>query len=89
MKTVHKFDLWSDDNTVTLPAGAELLTVQMQHDSPRLWALVDTDVTEQERRIIRFYGTGHFINPALELRYLATVQMEGGALVFHAFEVLS
>lgn len=86
---VYKYDLPSVRNTLMLPAGSEILTVQLQHDMPRLWAMVPTDVGVNDTHVMRrieIVGTGHkmdFDDP----RYIATFQVDGGTYVFHAFEV--
>lgn len=83
MITVFKYPLeLIDEQFVEMPAGAELLTVQAQHDAPMLWARVDT-TRPAERRLVRLAGTG---NPNAVGRYLATVQLLDGTLVLHAFE---
>lgn len=83
MVTVFKYPLeLTDEQHVDIPAGAELLTVQVQHDAPTLWARVDT-TRPAEQRLIRLAGTGH---PNAVGRYLATIQLLGGTLVLHAFE---
>lgn len=82
--TVHKYPLDVVDlQTVDMPAGATILTVQVQHDTIALWARVDT-ARFVEQRVIFLVGTG---NPLLEHagRYIATVQLHG-SLAFHAFE---
>ena len=70
-----------------MPKGAEILTVQSQHDVPQLWALVDpTQPTEE--RCIEIFGTGHPIryDMGVERKYIGTFQVDGGQYVFHAFE---
>lgn len=84
---IWKFTLaLTDRQTLQVPAGAQLLTVQLQFDSPQLWALVNenTPASQCEEAVIAIYGTGHPMpdNPG---RYLATFQQAGGALVRHAF----
>lgn len=80
---IFKYPLQATDRQlVNLPKGAELLTVQMQHGQPCLWALVDERQPTEDRAIM-IYGTGHPINTLG--KYLGTFQMDGGALVFHAF----
>ncbi len=78
----------ADRQTLMLPTGAQLLTVQMQHGRPQVWALCDDaqDVWKVEPRTIAIYGTG---NPMPERpgKYLSTFQVDDGALVFHAFEL--
>lgn len=88
MKTVWKFTMAVTDRQVlNMPAGAQLLDVQMQGDDPCLWALVDPEADRLPRQF-RIAGTGHKL-PADPGRYVATFQMNHGALVFHVFEVVS
>ena len=86
MKTIYKYSL-EDNHTVMLPAGAELLTVQAQHGSIYVWALVDIAMGV-EPRTIRIFGTGHIL-PDTALRYISTIQLDGGAIALHAFEELA
>ena len=85
--TIWKFPLpVTDEVTVAaLPVGAQILTVQMQHDIPCIWALVDQYAKSEERRF-RTYGTGYDI-PANPGQYIGTVHMHGSILVWHVFEV--
>lgn len=71
--------------TIELPKGATILTVQMQGDFPQLWALCDETSTIKEKRYITIYGTGTPM-PDDPGKYIATFQMHDGAVVFHAFE---
>lgn len=85
MRTIYKYPLRIvDEQTVRMPIGAELLSVQMQNGLPCLWATVDPDLGERSRRIL-IRGTGHPLT-GQEGRHISTFQMQGGALVFHAFE---
>lgn len=68
-----------------MPLGADVLCVQMQGDMPCLWARVDPDAAKTIRQF-RWAGTGHQLTPDVG-RYVGSVQMMGGALVFHLFEV--
>ena len=54
-----------------------------EYNEPTLWALVDPDAPMESRRI-RTYGTGGRVPDNLE--WLGTFQLDGGGLVFHAFE---
>jgi hypothetical protein len=86
MKTIWKWTLAvTDQQSVELPRGAEILAVQIQGGLPQLWALCDSD-QPKERRVIAIIGTGHPIvrEPG---RYINTFQMYDGALVFHAFDL--
>lgn len=83
MKSIWKFGLEvTDEQTVEMPVGAKPLSVQVQHGTPCLWALVDTKALK-EKRVVQIFGTGHPV--ADEGDYVGTFQIEGGALVFHAF----
>lgn len=76
-----------DYQTVMMPRGAQILTVQAQRERPCLWALVDTD-NEPEERYFRMAGTGHpFSSKDKLLRFIGTFQIMQGGLVFHVFEI--
>lgn len=85
MKTIWKFGLIPNENGVTLamPAGAQVLCVQAQRETPCLWAVVDSDAY-MVSRVFRTFGTGHPVPPGLV--YIGTYQLHGGALVLHVFE---
>ncbi len=89
MKTIWKFPLdlaqvTGDGIGLSMPKGAEFLTVQAQYGVPTLWALVDTD-QPKETRLIAVEGTGDDLGHVPK-RYLGTTQQHGGALVLHYFE---
>ena len=91
MKTIWKFPLQSiDRQSVQMPQGAEILTVQTQRGQPCLWAIVD-DVAPMERRVLEIFGTGHEIHEEMETerKYIGTFQLMSGDLVFHVFERIS
>ncbi len=84
MKTIWKFPLEiTDHQSVSIPSISRLLTVQMQGDTPCLWALVDPDSTETTT-VIAIRGTGLPITGLIG-EYIATFQV--GWLVFHAFDM--
>lgn len=91
MKTIWKFPLRVDDyQTLRMPAGAEFLSIQPQHETVCLWAKVDSEAAI-EPRIIVIYGTGHEMTPdeeSFRLNFIDTFQLHDGKLVFHAFEVV-
>lgn len=72
---------------ISMPKGAEILTVQTQNGKPCLWALVNPEA-ELETRFIELFGTGHPVLSGMgaSRKYIATFQMNEGSLVFHAFE---
>lgn len=88
MKTVYKYPLdLSGINQVDMPQGAEILSVQVQGRTPQMYALGDP-ARPIETRQFRIVGTGHPIERD-DLHFIDTIQVAGGALVFHVFEITS
>jgi hypothetical protein len=85
MKAIWKFEIEiKDSQQVAMPLLAEVLCAQFQHGGLCLWAVVETDNSIQPRTI-EIFGTGHRM-PEIERRYIGSVQMAGGQLVWHVFE---
>lgn len=85
-KTIHKYPLIIfGSQRVMMPAGAKILTVQLQDGVPCLWALVDTDFKSKERAIL-MRGTGYDVSDVG--KYIDTFQMpvNDGVRVVHVFE---
>lgn len=70
-----------------MPKGAEVLTVREQSEDICLWALVDP-AAEKETRQFHSFGTGHKVDD-LPMKYVGSAHLQGGALVFHVFEVVA
>ena len=88
-KTIYKCPLEiTDTQTISLPFGYEILTIQAQNDVPCLWVLVNPDTIEKEEVEITFIGTGHPISydMGVSRKYITTIQMFNGGLVIHAFQ---
>ena len=90
MKTIYKYPLeLVDEQTIALPKGAHILSVQWIRDSICVYALVDLDVKECEARQFVIIGTGHPIAPntiPVVHYFLGTVHNDDQSLVFHIFE---
>lgn len=71
---------------IEMPAGAEILCVQVQHGVPVMWALVDPKAPRHLRRF-EIVGTGWDTETIRATDYVGTYQMAGGDLVWHVFEV--
>lgn len=87
-KQVWKFVLSVGLGTVSMPAGAKILTVENQNGNATIWAEVDTKA-KLEARHFRAYGTGHEIEPC-KREYIGTMFFNDtilGPLVFHVYEV--
>lgn len=78
----------TDKQTLQMPAGAKLLTVQMQGEAPQLWALCD-ETAPKMPRLIAIHGTGNPMPDEWPGEYVGTFQIHGGALVFHVFDAIS
>jgi hypothetical protein len=83
MKTIYKYTLDSQDCTLNLPKGAEILTVQLQNQIPTLWALVNP-ITVTEERHICIVGTGCQVEDTM--KYITTYM--DGYFVWHVFELI-
>ena len=76
-----------DSQVIEMPAGAVILSLQMQHGMPHIWALVD-ESKDNEKRAFVTYGAGNRMpeNPGA---YIGTYQLDFGAFVFHVFEKIT
>jgi hypothetical protein len=88
-KAIYKYKLYPrfGIQTVKMPVGAEILSVQEQQGSICIWALVNTSRVPIPNRVVDIIGTGINIHEC-ELfgetfMYIGSVQM--GVLVFHVF----
>jgi hypothetical protein len=71
--------------SIEMPASATMLTVQVQHGEPQIWALVIPSGAVEEKTF-RIAGTGHLITEPIK-GYVGTFQVASGSLVLHVFEV--
>lgn len=86
MNTVWKFQMRPHfHQLVPMPEGATLLTVAQQDGDVYLWAMCDSDAPLVERIIITV-PTGEPIPEGC--KYISTIHLVEGALVFHLFEKL-
>ncbi|HEX8657228.1 MAG TPA: hypothetical protein VF690_06830 [Hymenobacter sp.] len=86
MLTIYKYILQlTPTQQVTLPEGAQILSVQEQQGEVCLWALVNTE-KPPHGVAIQMVGTGGQVNQSLlESQFLGTVQYAATGLVFHFF----
>ncbi len=88
MKTIYKYNVTLEDTfELKLPKGAQVLSVQEQYGDPVMWAVIDTEAPK-EKRTFRLVGTGHPIDPELNLAFIGTFQLDHGDFVGHLFEIL-
>ena len=91
-KSVWKYILEPGVTTLVLPVDAMVLSVYSQGREVCLWALVDTSEPIQrgvnaESRTFVALATGEVAPRGSILTFISTVLINGGALVFHIFEV--
>lgn len=96
MKVIHKYKLdgsvlnmsgFGDIFQLTMPANAEILTVQEQNGTGTIWAAHDEgDVIEQRSFVLQPTGASF---DASNLTYIGTYQVHNGSIVLHLFEVLN
>lgn len=85
--TIWKFELQEvSHQEITMPLGAQILCVQVQHDKPCLWVLADPCALPAEERAIEIRGTGQSLTGAGG-RYIGTYQLSDEQCVGHVFEV--
>lgn len=83
MLRVYKYELEIvQEQRITMPSGARILHMGMQHSSAMMWAEVHWD-NEPEVRTFYCHGTGHDI-PEDGRKWVGTVPM--GSFVWHFYE---
>lgn len=87
MKQIWKYIIKPDSLIHNIPSGGTVRYVAEQFGDICVWVEVDPR-KENESRHFEVFGTGHPINEDMgtSREYLGSVQLEGGALVFHVFE---
>jgi len=83
MRTIWKFPLLIVDDFIHLemPVGSRVLHVDMQGDTPCIWAELDSDAPKEVREFLVF-GTGHPI--PVSLNHVGSFQMP--PFVWHIYE---
>jgi len=86
-REIWRYQLGPDENVLTMPVGARVLSVATKRGHPHLWVWVDPHEQQTENRVFRIFGTGEPICEAHELLFIGTFLIEDETLVFHCFEV--
>lgn len=72
--------------TLELPIHSKILSFQIQNEQPFIWVLVDPDKNLRPR-YFTLVGTGYeFDHHPDTMKYIGTIQMANGALIWHLFE---
>ena len=84
-QTIWKYQLNIEKRQkVMMPAGAKILTIQMQQGFPYIWALVDPGKMSTTR-YIQMTGTGFDESDRIFGDYIGTIQLEDHT-VWHYFD---
>jgi hypothetical protein len=94
-KVVYKYELFisgsPDEDSIVMPIGTKILSVQLQRGILCIWCLVKPEITENEFRYFNLFATGEPIKQELseslltELIYINTIQYNNEE-VYHLFE---
>lgn len=83
MKTIYKYPIrMVDSQRLSIPLGAKLLSLQVQHGTPCLWAEVDDDEGINQELVVSVVGTGQTVPPGA-VNYVGALQF--GVMVFHIY----
>jgi hypothetical protein len=86
MRTIHKAVLnVTDEQIIVLPKNSLPISVGEQRGALCLWYGCNTDEEESAQYIVRIFGTGNPIPYGDLGRFLGTVPMADGALIWHVF----
>ncbi|KKL75271.1 hypothetical protein LCGC14_2056590 [marine sediment metagenome] len=86
MKAIWKYTLpIADWQQLEMPKGSKILSVVAQYNLPVVYALVDTEESMMERRLVWIRGTGHCVDGLNTEDWIATLVTMGGQLVWHVF----
>lgn len=87
MEKIYKYPLALEDKqTIEMPMGSQILSIQTQFNKPCIWAMVNPNLPPIGVKI-EIYGTGESItNPFPSyLKYIGTFQINNGHVVYHVF----
>lgn len=87
-KVIYKFTLKEvETQTIQIPKGSVLMSVQAQNNKPCLWAVIHDTQAEIEEIKIRTLLTGQPFSDEeyFPTGFLGTYQLNGGAFVGHVF----
>ena len=76
----------TDKFTIEMPLDAKILSLQLQHDMPMIWAAV-WENSSLEKRKFSICGTGHDIDMDDVKSFIGTFQQYNGQFVWHLFEM--
>lgn len=86
-RTIWKYSILPNMNTINVPSGAKPLSVAFQGQELMVWLLVDPDASKVDRTFA-IYGTGHIIPEGREIGvFLGTTVHPTFGYVIHVFDL--
>ena len=85
---IYKYILKHDVNLLALPYKSQILSVKNQHNKIVLYALVDPEEKEMQKRTFIVATTGGMEVDSGTHQFIDTVMLANGAYVVHVFEKL-
>ena len=84
-RSIFKYILDAADvQEIQMPIGSTILSVGVQRDEICIWALIEPDAVKVSRRIY-ICPTGREADGLQRVKFLGTVMLHAGNLVFHVF----
>lgn len=88
-QTIWKYELeTTDEQTIKIPYGGQIISIQIQNGKPCMWVLVHPKNEHIQDRNLEIYGTGHPVKDieGTQLYHRGTYKLIDKGLVFHVFE---
>lgn len=86
MQTIHKKVLeMTSQQSVSLPVAAKIISVGNQNENLCLWYITNTQIEDSETVVVHIIGTGRELKIDKPVKFIGTVLMMGGQLVWHVF----
>ena len=87
MKKIYKYSILPLKTTLSIPAGAKILSMQLQNALPVIWVEANIDVSiPNEDRYFKVLGTGFEVDENCKA-FIGTFQMLDGTFVGHLYEL--
>jgi hypothetical protein len=85
MLAIYKYTLEWNATTLQMHKGARILSCQLQHGTPRIWALVDPKQPLVDRYFAQICTGSSLTEDIHNYEFLATAQYDDGNFVQHIF----
>lgn len=83
---ILKWTLTTGEQTISMPEHAEIISAQEQQGAIVMWALCPEYVNYLPRKFL-VWPTGTSLPVYTHLAHVSTVQLIGGSLVYHVFDL--